>query len=402
MTNSVLLVDDDAAVREALGQTLELAGLQPILASSFISARDHISPAFEGVVVSDIRMQGKDGFALLAFAQEIDVDLPVVLLTGEGDVRMAVRSMSAGAFDFLEKPCDPKHFTEVVEKALKTRALVLENRRLKAQLDQAQHEKIGFLGVSSAAKRLREAIRRASRVATPVLICGEPGTGRGHVARLIEDLRGSGTIFKRFDCISPMDWGAAQQSLGLETILFCDVERLDVADQARLARFLTEHPNAPVYATGGSALEAEFQARRFNDTLFYALGVVRINVPPLAERTEDIPILFDKFLREEIDAGAYVTSMEGQAATRGLASLEWSGNLRALRNHAKRVAWGLNEQQVDASLKAQLERVERGILQDTLKRHNGNATEAALALGLPRKTLYDRMARLGIRPENFR
>ncbi|HBN32309.1 MAG TPA: sigma-54-dependent Fis family transcriptional regulator, partial [Rhodobacteraceae bacterium] len=98
MTNSVLLVDDDAAVREALGQTLELAGLQPILASSFISARDHISPAFEGVVVSDIRMQGKDGFALLAFAQEIDVDLPVVLLTGEGDVRMAVRGMSAGAF----------------------------------------------------------------------------------------------------------------------------------------------------------------------------------------------------------------------------------------------------------------------------------------------------------------
>jgi len=402
MTVCVLLVDDDEAVRDALGQTLELAGLQPILTASFIAARDHITAAFEGIVVSDIRMQGKDGFALLAFAQACDPDLPVVLLTGEGDVRMAVRGMSSGAFDFLEKPCDPSHFTEVVEKALKTRALVLENRRLKAQLDHAQHEKIGFLGVSAAARRLREAIRRASRVATPVLICGEAGTGRGHVARLIENLRGSGTILKRIDCISPMDWQAVQGSIGFETILFCDVERLDPADQVKLARFLSDHPNAPVYATGGPDLEAEFQAQRFNDTLFYALGVVRINVPSLTERAEDIPILFDKFLREEIDAGAFVTSIEGQAATRGLASLDWSGNLRALRNYAKRVAWGLNEREVDSSLKAQLERVERGILQDTLKRHNGKAADAAQALGLPRKTFYDRMARLNIRPENFR
>ena len=100
----LLLVDDDAAVREALGQTLELAGLQPTLASSYIEAKDHIGPAFQGVVVTDLRMPGKDGFALLDLVQKADPDLPVILLTGEGDVPMAVEAMHVGAFDFLEKP----------------------------------------------------------------------------------------------------------------------------------------------------------------------------------------------------------------------------------------------------------------------------------------------------------
>ena len=132
----VLLVDDDASVREALGQTLELADLVPTLAGSYIEAKDHITPRFEGVIVTDIRMPGKDGFALLDFAQSVDAELPVILLTGEGDVPMAVRGISSGAFDFLEKPCAPQDLIAVVEKALKTRALVLENRRLKRQVAQ--------------------------------------------------------------------------------------------------------------------------------------------------------------------------------------------------------------------------------------------------------------------------
>ncbi len=128
MSNRVLLVDDDALVREAVGQTLELADLSPILAASYIEAKDHISAGFDGVVISDIRMPGKDGFALLKYAQSIDPDLPVILLTGEGDIPMAVRGISAGAFDFLEKPCAPKDLLAVVARALKSRALVLETR----------------------------------------------------------------------------------------------------------------------------------------------------------------------------------------------------------------------------------------------------------------------------------
>ena len=125
MTARVLLVDDDPAIREALGQTLELAGLEPVLAGSFLAAKDHLTASFDGVVVTDIRMPGRDGFHLLDHARQVDADLPVILLTGEGDIPMAVKAMSGGAYDFLEKPCGPKPFLAVVARALKSRALVL-------------------------------------------------------------------------------------------------------------------------------------------------------------------------------------------------------------------------------------------------------------------------------------
>ena len=128
----VLFVEDDRDVREALGQSLDLAGYRVTLTKAFIEATDHLSPGFEGVVITDIRMPGKDGFDLLERARKIDPDLPVIVLTGEGDVPMAVRAMAEGAYDFLEKPCPPKRLIEVVERAWKARSLVLENRRLKA------------------------------------------------------------------------------------------------------------------------------------------------------------------------------------------------------------------------------------------------------------------------------
>ena len=120
MTRKVLLVDDDRAVREALGQTIELAGLVPVPCGSYIEAKDHVSADFPGIVVSDIRMPGKDGFALLELVQKVDPELPVILLTGEGDVPMAVRGMAGGAFDFLEKPCSARDLLAIVEKAMKT------------------------------------------------------------------------------------------------------------------------------------------------------------------------------------------------------------------------------------------------------------------------------------------
>ena len=114
----VLLVDDDRAVREALSQTVELAGLTPVPAGSFIEAKDHISADFQGIIVSDIRMPGRDGFHLLDHVRSIDSDLPVILLTGEGDVPSAVRGITGGAFDFLEKPCAAKDLLAVIEKAV--------------------------------------------------------------------------------------------------------------------------------------------------------------------------------------------------------------------------------------------------------------------------------------------
>ena len=138
MTVKVLIVDDDRSVREALVQTLMLEGLEPLSAGSFVEAKDHITRDFDGVILSDMRMTGRDGFHLLGFAQGIDAELPVVLLTGEGDIPMAVKAMGAGAFDFLEKPSGAEELTGSVLRALKARGLVLENLRLKAEVKAAE------------------------------------------------------------------------------------------------------------------------------------------------------------------------------------------------------------------------------------------------------------------------
>ncbi len=136
MTGHVLIVEDDAAVRDGLVQTLMLADLEPKACSSFVMAKDMIAADWPGVILSDIRMPGRDGFHLLDYAQDADPDLPVILLTGEGDIPMAVRAMEQGAFGFLEKPCASQDLLAVLGRALRTRSLVLENRALKAELAQ--------------------------------------------------------------------------------------------------------------------------------------------------------------------------------------------------------------------------------------------------------------------------
>ena len=127
----VLVVDDDRPVREALAQTLMLADLTPLTAASFIEAKDHITPAFAGVILSDMRMPGRDGFHLMQHARTIDPDLPVIILTGEGDVPMAVQAIQAGAFGFLEKPCGAEDMVPLLRRALHVRAMVLEHRALR-------------------------------------------------------------------------------------------------------------------------------------------------------------------------------------------------------------------------------------------------------------------------------
>ena len=199
MIRNVLVVDDDANVREALGQTLELAELQPTLASAFIAAKDHISKEFQGIVLSDIRMPGRDGFHLLDYAQNVDPDLPVVLLTGEGDIPMAVRAVGKGAFDFLEKPCAPDDLIPVLERALKTRALVLENRRLKAFMETGDAAARMLFGQSSQAERLRDRVRRVAMLETEVLVNGPRGSGVPKVAEVLHlsSARSKGPFEKR-------------------------------------------------------------------------------------------------------------------------------------------------------------------------------------------------------------
>lgn len=409
MTRRVLLVDDDAAVREALGQTLELGGFDPVVVSSYIEAKDHISTDFPGVVVSDLRMPGKDGFALLARAREVDPELPVILLTGEGDVPTAVRGMNAGAFDFLEKPCAAADLLAVVEKAIRIRALVLENRRLKVQAETGDAAARLLRGTSAASQKMRDDARAVARTMADVLITGEPGVGTAKMAEVVHLLSavGRGPFVKISGAgTTPETLAATFEQAAGGSIFIDEVANLPQATQFALLDLL-ERPQSPRVLVGSYRdLPALAAAGRFHPDLYYRLEAARIHIPPLRERREDIPVLFRHYVAIACEQAALAAPDITPEHLSDLMRRDWPGNARALMNEAMRFAMGIETGGAGAGdgpgLADQLAQVERSLLIEALNRHGGHATEAARALKVPRKTFYDKLARYGLRPEEFR
>ncbi|GAA6209801.1 sigma-54 dependent transcriptional regulator [Cognatishimia sp. WU-CL00825] len=407
MTNTVLLVDDDRAVRDALSQTLMLADYDVITAGSYIEAKDHISAALDGVIVSDIRMPGKDGFALLAFTKTVDPDLPVVLLTGEGDIPMAVRGVQSGAFNFLEKPCETKDFLAVVAGAVRARSMVLENRQMRQQLESGDAAARMLFGHSEQAETLRNQARRAAAAGTDVLVLGAPGSGNAKVAEVIHLLAdGTTAPFEKLSAagltkdalVAALD-GAAGGSLFLDEIAamapdvqFALLNRLETNSQTR------------VIAGSYRDLQLEMQQGRLNAELFYRLNVMQVRIPTLKERPEDIPVLFRAYVRIASTQTGVAEPEVTPDVVADLMAQDWPGNARALMNTATRFVLGVHDgdPSEELGLSEQMARVERSLLTSALKRHAGNATEAAKALKLPRKTFYDKLARHEIRAELYR
>jgi len=403
----VLLVDDDSSVREALGQTLELADLRPTLAGSYIEAKDHITRDFAGVVISDIRMPGKDGFALLHYAQSVDAELPVIVLTGEGDVPMAVRGISEGAFDFLEKPCAPSDLIAVVEKALKTRALVLENRRLKRQVEQGDAAARLLRGVSALAKRMREEARAVARSAADVLVTGEPGVGTAKMAEVVHLLSaGSMAPFLKYPASAMTEDSLAQAFATAKggSVFLDEIAGLSSPAQFALLEELEPHDRPRLIAGTYADLSKEVAEGRFSPDLFYRLEAAVIRIPPLRERREDIPVLFRHYVSIACEQSDLPVPEITSDVISNLMAQDWPGNARSLMNAAMRFAMGLTdgEAQEELGLAEQLAQVERSLLIAALQRHHGNATEAAKGLKLPRKTFYDKLARHGVKAEMYR
>ncbi|MCB1336150.1 MAG: sigma-54-dependent Fis family transcriptional regulator [Maritimibacter sp.] len=410
MNRRVLLVDDDAAVREALGQTLELGGYDPVVCGSYIEAKDHIAPGFAGIVVCDIRMPGKDGFALLDYARGIDDELPVILLTGEGDIPTAVRGMTAGAFDFLEKPCAAADLIAVVEKAVRTRDLVLENRRLRLQAETGDAAARLLRGNSALSERMRREARAVARTMADVLITGEPGVGTAKMAEVVHLLSAvSRAPFVKVSGAAATPETLAETFASAEggSVFIDEVANLSAQAQFALLEGL-EAPQAPrVLAGSYRDLAALAGEGRFHPDLYYLLEAAHIHIPPLRDRREDIPVLFRHYVAiasEQADLTPPEITPEYLAR---LMQNDWPGNARALMNEAMRFAMGMEAPggEDDGSgpgLADQLAQVERSLLIDALERHGGHATEAARALKVPRKTFYDKLAKYGIRAEDYR
>lgn len=421
MSLSVLLVDDDREVREALGQSLEIAGYNVILAKSYIEAVSHISANFEGVVLSDVRMPGKDGFALLAHCQHVDKTLPVVLITGEGDVPMAVRAMEAGALNFLEKPVSSGRLIEGIARACALRETVLENRALKARLAAKDAAERLIIGQSEATQNLRRQLRVVAAAKSDALITGETGVGKELAARVIHALSGGNAPFVAVNC-GMLTEGLTQAVLFGDrsrkgafsradggTLFLDEIGAMPLDQQVNLLRILEDRMaedrlgqmqklDIRVLAASHENLPDMVAAGRFRRDLFFRLDVARITIAPLRARAEDIGVLFRHFLQ---DAGG---DLPDGFELSSLITAPWRGNMRELKNHAARVVMGVEEQRTakGRGLAQALEHFERQLIEDALQKHASRMADVCKTLGIPRKTLYDKMKRLNINPAIFR
>ncbi|MDF3413506.1 sigma-54-dependent Fis family transcriptional regulator [Sulfitobacter sp. M57] len=408
MTRTVLLVDDDAAVREALAQTLELADIPTIAAGSFVAAKDRITADFDGVILSDMRMPGRDGFHLLEYAHAQDRDLPVILLTGEGDIPMAVAAMAKGAFGFLEKPCAPAELIAVLEHALHTRALALDNRRLRQLVETGDPAARMVFGTSELAETLRRQVRLVAQAEGDALVTGAPGSGISKVAEVIHlsSPRSKAAFVKHAAAgMTPEILRLALQEAEGGSLFIDEISHLPAQVQLVLSEG-HEGPKGVCLVAGNTRdLKAEMQAGRFNADLYYRLEALSVRIPSLAERPEDIAEMFRRYVAQASEQAGLRAPEITPEVIASLTAKEWPGNARSLMSVAMRFVMGVPQEVVPDTtlgLVEQMSMIERSLLETALRRSAGQASAAAKALKLPRKTFYDKLARYSLRAEDFR
>jgi len=433
----ILLIDDEPDLRASTAQALDLAGFAVQDFAHADRGLDLISFGFPGVVITDIRMPDIDGISLMNRIHEIDRDVPVILVTGHGDVQLAVRAMREGAYDFVEKPFSGSQLAEIASRALEYRRLVLENRVLRAAAGQADDLEQRLVGRSNAMIDLRRRIRTIGPTEANVLIIGETGAGKEVTARALHDLSARARRpFITIDCAAlpatlieselfghevgafpgamRVRYGKFEHAKG-GTILLDDIGSMPLEVQGKLLRVIQERVitrlgsnevlplDVRFMVTSRVPLEAEVAAGRFRADLFYRLNAVNLSVPPLSARREDVPLLFLKLLAEAATRHRIEPVKAPPQVIAAIATREWPGNVRELRNAADRFALGLQMQGAavddDAApmrLADQVAAFERRAIETALLAHRGSLRPVYESLGLSRKTLYEKMVRYGL------
>ncbi|UCV10366.1 sigma-54-dependent Fis family transcriptional regulator [Dechloromonas denitrificans] len=437
-TLKVLIIEDDPDVALGCEQALQLEGIATECVGSAEQARRRLGHDFPGIVVSDIRLPKMDGMAFLRETLLIDPELPVVLITGHGDISMAVQAMKDGAYDFIQKPFAPEYLVEVVRRALEKRRLVLEVRNLRRQLDQRNQLESKLIGRAAGMQKVRQMLLGLADSAADVLIHGETGTGKELIARCLHDasLRRDGnfvaincgglpeTLFDSeiFGHEAGAYTGAAKRRIGkIEyasggTLFLDEIESMPLAMQIKLLRVLQERTlerlgsnttipiNCRVIAATKEDL-LDLSARGgFRNDLYYRLSVATLSLPPLRERREDIPLLFEHFLLQASARHQRPVPETSAGRVRQLVGYHWPGNVRELRNVADRCVLGIEsgsppfgQPQSDGPtpLSGTVEAFERALIADALRRH-GSLARTAEALVVAKTTLHDKIKKYGL------
>ena len=436
----VAIIDDEADMRASISQWLALSGFDTETHASAEEALKAIGPEFPGVVISDIKMPGMDGMALLKRLMGMDSGLPVIMITGHGDVPMAVEAMRLGAFDFLEKPFNPDRMTELAKRATGQRRLTLDSRALRRELSDGGTLMKKLIGTSTAMERLREDILDLGQADTHVLIDGETGTGKTLVAHALHAVGPrAARKFVSISCAAYAEatlaerlFGPVAEGAGLPlveearggTLCLEDIEALPNALQARLLTVINEQgtpPETRVIAICNEHAPDKTLEDVLRPDLYYRLGAMKITLPPLRTRGEDILLLFTRMAEQFAEEyGCDAPTVSAQEAAQ-LMQAPWPGNVRQLVNIAERAVlqnrrgsgsiasllMADNEASGPAMttegkpLKEYVEAFERMLIDNTMRRHKGSIVSVMEELCLPRRTLNEKMAKYGLQRQDY-
>ena len=447
MKKRILVVEDEEKLRRVIELQLVSAGFEVDKAASAEDGLKVVDRA--DLVLTDLKLANMDGLQLLALIRRQNAQVPVVVMTAFGSIETAVESMKAGATDFLLKPFSLDHLMQVVDKALEVRALRDENRMLKQELGRC-YEFDNIIGRSENMQEIFATIERVAPTRATVLLAGESGVGKDLIARAIHfhSPRRDRPLVK-INCSAIPENLMESELFGYEkgaftgaqtskpgkfeqadtgTVFLDEIGDVPAAIQVKLLRVfqereferlgsnVTRHIDVRIVAATNQDLRAALEQGTFREDLYYRLNVVPINIPPLRERRQDIPFLANHFVKKLApDSGSKVESIS-DAAMEKLLGYHWPGNVRELENVIERglvMCRGTQLEAADIRLESAprprqqneahflpegltLDQYEQEIIQEALRRSDGNKSQAARMLGLTRNALRYRLTQMGL------
>ena len=444
---TILTINDEENIRNGLADNFELEGYDVKQAANGADGLALIAEGGIDLVITDLRMDGISGSEVV---QKVTTDypgIPIIVLTGHGSIDDATAALKAGAFDFLTKPLDLDHLNKIVKNALQGKILAEQNRELKEKLLKSESPD-EMIGKSDSLSRVRQMISKAAPTRASVLITGESGVGKELVARAVHN--GSDRANKPFitvHCAALPETLIESELFGYEkgaftgaesvhkgrfeladggTIFLDEIGEVNLATQVKLLRVLQEHKfervggeksveiDVRVVAATNRNLEEEVKNGKFREDLFYRLNVVRIEMPSLRERMDDIPLLMHAFLREfNIENKKNIKGFD-KASKSAMIKYSWPGNIRELKNAVESAVVmctgdEIKIEDLPRTLRAQgeekvitipigitMDEAEKIIIQENLAANKGNKSRTADVLGIGRKTLHRKLEELQI------
>ncbi|MEZ9789606.1 sigma-54-dependent transcriptional regulator [Vibrio breoganii] len=438
------IIDDEPEIRSALKQSFELEGIEAQFYENAELALQALESTLPHVIISDIRLPGLSGLDLLEGLNKQHPELPIILITGHGDISMAVEAMHKGAYDFIEKPFATDRLLDTTKRAIEKRQLTIENQRLRNSLKASQTLGPRIIGDTSAILNLKETITHIADTSADILIFGETGTGKELVARSLHEQSGRrDNNFVAVNCGAIPEnlieselyghekgafTGAESRRIGkLEhaqngTLFLDEIESMPMQAQIRLLRVLQERAiervgsnslipiDIRVIAATKVDLKQAAQQGSFREDLYYRLNVVTLELPPLRERKEDIATLFHHFLLVAASRYGKTSQALSSQDLSLLLNHDWPGNVRELRNMAERFVLlgrltlenSSPNEKSDLSLAEQVAEFEKYTLEQALTDNHGSIKQTMETLQLARKTLYDKMQRYQLDKDNFK